>query len=217
MKKNTQYYNQVKAGKLQNGLICAVLALLIIGSTSSNASALGNNILSSMNISQERIVTNGVLISRPAAIDEKIRDIMIFNNIRTLNDYVRWLKKNIKYRKDKKGDVWADPEDTLSSNGGDCEDFAFFNAAVLKVLGFNPEVLAIIRIGRSHAICVFKENGYYSIIDNNTLIRTKKTTMTSFTPKLMDMYNFATLGSIKLSSRRINVIAHKSQVLASKM
>ncbi|MFH2138448.1 MAG: transglutaminase-like domain-containing protein [Candidatus Omnitrophota bacterium] len=214
MKNSTQYDKILKqAAKTVSSLIIAILAQILLFNVQ-NSFSLDNGVLGSMVISQERIVTGGVLISRPALIDEKIRDIVVFNNIRTLDDYVSWVKSNIEYRRDENGDTWSTPDETLNAQGGDCEDFAFFNSAALRVLGFNPEVLAILRIGRSHAICAFKENGTYSLIDNKTLIRTKAATMAELAVVLQDMYNFSTLCSVRYENKKLLVLYKKSDIVS---
>ena len=72
----------------------------------------------------------------------------------------------------------------LQKRRGDCEDYAFLNAAVLRVLGYRPEVLAMGGLGGNHAICVFKENGRYSWIDNARLKRSKAESILEFTKYL---------------------------------
>ena len=193
MNNNTQYYNTGKAAG--TGAIIAMMAIFMLtGLLSGSVYALGNGVFSSMVISQEKIVSNGVFISRPAVVDEKIRDIVLYNNIRSINDYVRWLKGNIRYKSDKGGDNWATPKETLDKKNGDCEDFAFFNAAALKVLGYKAQVLSVMRVGNCHAITVFKDkSGHYAIIDNNTLVRTQATTMQALAKRMLKIYNYASL------------------------
>ena len=99
--------------------------------------------------------------------------IAITNNIKSIEDYILWLQANIKYKRDENQDYWADPEETLKNKLGDCEDFAFFNQAALHVFGYQSNVVALLRPFRSHAVCVFKDNGNYVIIDNNQLKRTQ--------------------------------------------
>ena len=214
MNNNTQYY---KTGKLVEkvAIISMVAIILLTGVSLSSVYALGNGVFSSMVISQEKVVSNGVFISRPAVVDERIRDIVINNKIQSINDYVRWLKGNIQYKSDKGGDNWAAPTETLSKKTGDCEDFAFFNATALKVLGYKPQVLSVMRIGNCHAITVFKEsNGYYAIIDNNTLIRTQATTMQALAKRMLNIYNYASLCSVNFKGKNIRTLYKKSDFVS---
>lgn len=164
-----------------------------------------------LKLRQQRYVNNGVLISRPVPFDERIIDIIFFNNIRSIPDYLQWLKSNIVYRKDIEGDIWSRPLDTLKSGFGDCEDFSFLNEAVLNFLGFKPKVLTLMRIGCNHAICVFKqENGYYSLIDNTRLVYTKSKNMTELAKYLFSVYHCYSLGTAQLNTKTQQVLYKRS-------
>lgn len=139
-------------------------------------------------IRQETLVVNGVYICRPRSLDVKICEIINNNNVVSLEGYADWLEQNVKYLKDENGDNWASPEETLQRKSGDCEDYAFLNAAVLEMLGYQPEVWAVRRPGRCHAICIFKEKGYYGWIDNCQLKRTSISSLSEFRAYLMNLY-----------------------------
>ncbi|MFH1459785.1 MAG: transglutaminase-like domain-containing protein [Candidatus Omnitrophota bacterium] len=128
--------------------------------------------LDNLCIRQEKYSRNGVMFSGPSALDLKIREIIIYNNIKSLAEYINWFKKNIEYKKDKGRDDWAYPDETLQRKYGDCEDLSFLNQAVLRVLGIRGEVLSLMRMGSNHAVCVFKIKGKYNLIDNNCLVET---------------------------------------------
>jgi len=153
-------------------------------------------------IPQERYETNGVFISRPSSTGERIRNIIVFNNIQTLDGYALWLHKNIKYKRDKGKDSWSSPGETLQKKYGDCEDLAFLNEAVLRALNYQPKVLIVVRPLNNHAICVFKENSYYSLIDNTKLIRTKTGTILEFSKFLFMKYGFSSLREINFKTRQ---------------
>jgi hypothetical protein len=158
-------------------------------------------------ISQEKYQVGSILISRPHPVDEKMRDLIIFNNIKTLDDYIVWLETNIKYKKDEGQDNWSEPQETLQKKYGDCEDFAFLNAAFLRVAGFQPKVLGVMRhLGGNHAICVFKENGYYSWIDNNQLERTQAVSILQFAEYIFAKYGCASLRELKLKTRGYDIV-----------
>jgi len=158
-------------------------------------------------VSQEKYQVGSILISQPHPVDEKMRDLIIFNNIRTLDDYISWLEKNIKYKKDKGQDEWAGPQETLRKKYGDCEDFAFLNAAFLRVAGFQPKVLGVMRrLGGNHAICAFKENGYYSWIDNNQLERTQAESILQFAEYIFVKYGCSSLRELKLQTKGYDVV-----------
>ncbi len=185
--------------------LIALGTLLVTGVNTSWVYAFGkadrNSFQKNLVITQEKYVGNGILISRPAPAAERIRDIIIDNDIRSLDDYLSWLQKNIKYRKDNNEDIWASPQETLQNGYGDCEDFAFLNEAVLTVCGYKPKVLSVMRIFRSHAICVFKENDQYSLIDNAKLIRTKSKSIPDLARFLFAKYNYRSLWALNLKAK----------------
>jgi len=139
-------------------------------------------------IRQETYSANGISICRPVPLDMEIWDFINKNNIRSIEDYVDWVQKNIRYEKDKGKDTWAAPQVTLKRKYGDCEDYAFLNAAVLRVLGYQPKVLAMKGLTGGHAICVFQENGYYFWIDNTEIKKTSTRTIVDFGRYLHDEY-----------------------------
>lgn len=110
------------------------------------------------------------LVNRPAALDLKILNIIYEAGILTVEDYSVWLKENIQYREDEV-DIWAKPEDTLDNRYGDCEDFAFLNAEVMRIFGYEPKVLGMVGglIAENHAVCIFERNDRFFWFDNTTL------------------------------------------------
>ena len=97
--------------------------------------------------------------------------------IYTVNAYAKWLNQNVHYEPDKSEDSWAGPMETIKKGTGDCEDFAFLSAAVLKVFGYDPRVIAVGHGKDAHVICIFKRDGVYYAFDNNELNRTNQTSM----------------------------------------
>ena len=150
----------------------------------------------------EKSSAGGILISRPSCAGEKIRNIFIFNDIGTIDGYISWLNDNIKYKSDTPKDTWSLPSETLRRKYGDCEDLAFLNETVLNMLGYKPQVIAVIRPFNNHAICVFKENLNYSLIDNTKLIRTKIDTPYKFNQFLFIKYGCKALKSIDYKTKQ---------------
>ncbi|MFC1590459.1 transglutaminase-like domain-containing protein [Candidatus Omnitrophota bacterium] len=134
----------------------------------------------------ERNITGGTLTSMPYSTDAKLLSAIWENYINSFEDYVKWMQKNIGYQRDGDSDIWSSPEETLERKYGDCEDFAFLNAAVLRIFGYRakvlvmamlPEVKAVGSAKGDHAICVFEKNGRYYWLDNHEL---KETRISSF-------------------------------------
>lgn len=161
-------------------------------------------------IRQETYSANGISVCRPLPLDIEILDLINKNNIRSVEDYADWVKKNIRYEKDKGKDTWAAPQITLKRKYGDCEDYAFLNAAVLCVLGYQPKVLAMKGLTGCHAICVFQENGYYFWIDNTELKKTSTRTFADFGRYLHDEYGCNRLLVLKQEVERQNSVSSSS-------
>ncbi len=71
------------------------------------------------------------------------------------------------------------PQETLDTKYGDCKDYAALTRAILNEMDIPSEVVYIKfnrnRVG--HAICAWKEGGYYSYFDVTSLVRTKYTSV----------------------------------------
>ena len=114
---------------------------------------------------------SAALVNRPDETDLKILNIINDSGISSVEEYSQWLKENIQYRQDEGADSWAAAEVTLERRYGDCEDFAFLNAAVMRIFGYKPKVLGVVGglAVPSHAVCVFEKDGEYFWFDNATL------------------------------------------------
>ena len=179
--------------------------------------AQGESFAKNLVIRQEVNESNGVWVYQPVPLDEKIQDIIIDNNIQSLEDYLRWLQKNIKYKKDKDRDSWSTPEETLQRSYGDCEDYAFLNAAVLSLLGYKPRVLAMGMFGSTHAICVYEENGHYSWIDNTKLKKTQAQSILEFAKHLFSEDQCSLLLALSLQTKDWKILFKKSELLNRKI
>ncbi len=152
-------------------------------------------------VRHEIVREDGVLVSRPKPLDKEIARIVESNNFESLEAYSQWLGENVHYRKDESRDVWADPQETLKKRGGDCEDFAFLNFEVLKVLGYQPRFFALVREGEAHAICVFKKDGFYMWFDNATLKKTDARDLREFAESVTKRHNFLKLSELNIGTR----------------
>ena len=163
-------------------------------------------------IRQEIYQAGGVLVCRAVPIDEKIRDLIIFNNIKSIEDYAQWLEENIKYERDREGDNWLTAEEMLQKKYGDCEDFAFLNKAVLRVLGYQPKVLIVFRLFRSHALCVFIENGHYTLIDNAKLKRTQVGSILELANYLFKEYACYSIGVARPKDKKWDILFRRTEI-----
>jgi hypothetical protein len=154
-------------------------------------------------VRNERRIVGGSYVSGPSGTDMKIVRLLLRNNIRSVEDYAEWLAGNITYRKDRGSDIWASPEEVLEKGWGDCEDFAFLNAAALRVFGYEPKVLAAGGLpgADSHAICVFRKGRYYAWLDNARLRVSAALTEEEFYDILLYTYNCAVILSVSIDDK----------------
>ena len=173
--------------------------------------------VSSVTINQSKYENNGVFVSKPDPEDERIVHIIKRNNLRNVEDYVAWLKDNVRYRNDPHGDTWSSPESTVLRRSGDCEDYAFLSQAVLRKVGYTPKVLAIGGLEGGHAICVFVEDGYYCWIDNNELKKTKARSVLEFAQHLFLNYNCCYLLKVSKKDNDWEILFKKSEIVNKMM
>lgn len=162
-------------------------------------------------IGQDAYRVGAVLISEPNQTEAMILEMLNANGIKLLEDYTEWLKENIEYKKDEGDDIWTMPEETLKRKYGDCEDFAFLNAAVLNTLGFRPKVLGVngarVLTGNltgNHAICVFEKDGRYLYFDNEKLKTTEASSIEEFARHIFVHYNCYSISELTFENRNKN-------------
>ena len=163
-------------------------------------------------VRQVKYKRGSAFISRPDPTAMEVLDTLRINGIRSLKDYTQWLPKNVRYKRDKNADIWSSPEETLERSYGDCEDYAFLNAAALRLLGYEPKVLGIGKSIRSHAICVFKENGHYLWFDNARLKKTNASTIAEFARHIFRNHKYLCLLELNFDTGDWNILFKKSKV-----
>lgn len=163
-----------------------------------------------ISISQETYSDNGILVCAPNKLDKKLLDIASLNGILTLDDYQRWLKKNMRYQRDHGKDIWLSPIDMIDKKAGDCEDFAFFNAAMLKIMGYDPCVLLLSRgLLPGHAICVFRSGKRFFYFDNYNLKETTVSSMEDLAQSLFKNYICGGIYKMDLASKSRKLLFRK--------
>ncbi|MBL7073235.1 MAG: hypothetical protein ISS33_05590 [Candidatus Omnitrophica bacterium] len=197
---------------MKTKLICSltVLLVLLFSSSAGFASCVGAP-AGNFVIRQETVRLGSVLVSRPSEIDTHIAGFLSKHNIKTLDEYALWLAKNARYEADVQGDAWASPKETLNRLYGDCEDYAFLNAAVLRVMGYNPKVMVL---GSSeeedHAICAFEKDGNYLWFNNGELERTDAVTMRKFGKHIFKKYACSRILEIDPETKKSGLLFIKS-------
>jgi len=92
-------------------------------------------------------------LDRGVSEKNKLREVNnFFNQLRFISDEVHWKKK----------DYWATPIEFLSTNGGDCEDFALAKYFTLRELGVPDKKLRLtyvkaIKLNQAHMVLSYFE------------------------------------------------------------
>ena len=154
-------------------------------------------------IRQEHYERDQVLVSRPDPLDERIQTLFRLNAIHSLEDYSHWLQNNISYQKDFQ-ENWESPQETLKKKYGDCKSYAFLNAAILKVMGFQPRILALARPAGAggHAVCVFQKDGYYLWFDNSRLKKTCAQDLKTLEKEIAKEHSFSSVYEYQTQNNR---------------
>ncbi|MFH1837805.1 MAG: hypothetical protein ABH862_06825, partial [Candidatus Omnitrophota bacterium] len=93
---------------------------------------------------------------------------------------------------------------------GDCEDYAFLSAAVLKVLGYDPKVLAIGDGSKSHAICVFEKDGKYMWFNNTNLESTEAFSFSQFAEYIFATYKASFISEMNPATKTHTILYVRS-------
>jgi len=163
-----------------------------------------------LRLSQERFEKNGVLISRPAAIDEKILAIIRQNQFQSVEDYAAWLQKNMVYKSAAEQDQWSEPGEFLNTRQGDCKDFASLNSRVLHILGYQPRVLALTSSNAGHAVCAFEYAGKIYWLDNAQLKTSNATNFLELARELTGRFHYTRSFEVDLPTKRTSLIYERS-------
>jgi hypothetical protein len=191
---------------MKNTIIKLILILNLIAATPCFAGDFRG-----FQIAQEHLRTNGVLISRPVKIDERLAQMMGQNSIRTVEDYAAWLGKNMAYQRETgSADQWLDPIEFLKIKRGDCEDFAILNARALQVLGYKTHIITLSSSQSSHAICTFQYGGKFYWFDNAALKSSSATTLLTFAQEITNQFHYSSSYELDPTSKQANLIYQRS-------
>ena len=191
-------------------LICGIAAFMIFGYFFTICAEALSTFSGDFNVRQDVRQTGSILSARPVEEDLTVISVISRNNISSINDYSQWLNNNIAYRLDGVSDEWSASEVTLARGNGDCEDYAFLNMTVLRVLGYTPKVLAVGGNGESHAVCVFKENGNYTIFDNAKLIRSNESTLDGLASYIFNNFKGSCISEMDFASKNHTILFTKT-------
>lgn len=161
-------------------------------------------------LGQERLIRNGVLVSRPSPIDERIAALVRQNQFQSINDYAAWLKKNVVYQPNDQIEQWPRADELLNSLRGDCKDFASLTSRVLKVLGYEPHILALMSRSSGHVICAFEYDGKIYWFDNADLKLSPSRSLMELSRELTEKFNYTQSFEVNLQSKENNLIYQRS-------
>lgn len=150
----------------------------------------------------------------PESPDDIERDLLASflstHNINSLDEYVQWFTQNMDYLPDTGTDTWSPPLVTLIRGGGDCEDLAFLNVAVLKHLGISARVLGTKKDSNHHVFTIFEHENRMFVFDNNQLIKTRATNLAQIAVFLYEKYKLDYILEVRLKPRQIRVLFDKA-------
>jgi len=184
---------------MKSTILKLILTLNLMTATPSFASV-------GLQIAQERISSNGVLVSRPVKADLTIAQVIGQNRIRTVEDYAAWLASNMTYQRDAGDDQWLDPVEFLKTKRGDCEDFAILNLNVLRLLGYKAHIITLNSSQNAHAVCAFEYSGKFYWFDNAKLKTSSAATLTAFAQEITDQLHYTRSYELDPLSKHTNLI-----------
>lgn len=168
-------------------------------------------------IGRELIRDKDQMVWKENQIDIQLREMLLSNQITTVEEYLSWLRANIQYESDGVFDNLSEPLETVEAKSGDCEDFAMLSYRVLKVLGFKPMIVILDRheVVR-HAITTFKEGDRYSYLDNMKLVRTLSIGQAQFFDYLVEKESAVNLYQLNPKTHSKTPLLQKTRKLTSK-
>jgi len=100
-----------------------------------------------------------------------------------------FLHENLVFQEDRslfgQTDYWQAPEEVLLRGKGDCEDYALLASDLLNRQGREAFIFSLYgEKGYAHTVCVFVENGRYSVLNQDRLVRCKAASLEALADQL---------------------------------
>jgi hypothetical protein len=115
-----------------------------------------------------------IALSKELDFSKELKNVP--SSVQTPQALANWLSSEFSYRMELL-DQWQEPQETIDSRAGDCEDFAILVSALLTRLGIPNDVIILKfrDLNIAHAVCLWRdEDGSYNFISNGELKRTGK-------------------------------------------
>ena len=148
--------------------------------------------------------------ARAQVSQEKLSLQELANHLQTPEEIARYMWRHFAYETDQtnlgRDEYWQSPEELLSNQKGDCEDFAIFARELLKRNGRNSFLVNIYGDGSAHTICVFKEGGGYNAIDGTDVIRHRERSLSELLSYISPFWRRGEIVTPSFSSKRGNTL-----------
>ena len=119
------------------------------------------------------------------------------NQLTTPEDIARFIWRNFRVESDRvqfgREEHWQSPEELLSNQKGDCEDFALFASQILKSKGVTAFLVNVYGDKFAHTVCIFKENGKFHVLDGDTVKRCNADNLTDIFSKIYPFWKEAAI------------------------
>ncbi len=119
--------------------------------------------------------------ARAQVLDRPLSLQVLASQLNTPEAIAKYMWRHFQVESDRaqfgREEKWQSPEEFLTTRRGDCEDFALFAQQVLKLNGISSFLLNVYSDKTAHTVCVFKEGGFYHVIDGTEVIRTKASSL----------------------------------------
>ncbi len=121
-------------------------------------------------------------------LDRSLSLSFLASELQTPEKIAKYMWKHFLFEQDQRQfgqeEYWQTPEEFLQTQKGDCEDFAVFATALLRLNGVNAFTLNIYGDGFAHTVAVFEENGLYHVIDGTDVVRYEAPTLQELLTKI---------------------------------
>ena len=130
--------------------------------------------------------------------------------LQTPDDIAHFLWRNFLFENDQSQfgteEHWQTPEEFLMNRRGDCEDFAIFAREILRLHGTTAFLLNIYGGHFSHTVCVFREDGRYSVLDGTEVRRYNTEDLKDIASRLYPYWKWGAIVAPSAHSKRGRIV-----------
>ena len=151
----------------------------------------------------------------PKGLNEELSNFLRQNRILTVEDYARWLEKNIRYQSVTVEGDWKSWQDTLTRGYGDCKNISVLNSKILETLGYTPVLIGYKHTSGDtwgHLFTAFYKDGRLNIFDNINYYATPLTRLDQIAAYLVDKYNADKVFEVNLTAKTTSLLASRESL-----